>query len=648
MFQIQNRRYLGSKTKLLSLIDEIVDNHCPNSKSFADPFGGTGVVSAHFAGRFSVHINDLLQSNYVIYKAFLSSKSFNEKKLMKLLKSFNLLVPACLSDNYYSINFKSTYLSEDNLKIAGFVREEIDRLYVSNEINEREKAILLTSAIYAIDRIANTVGHYDAYRKGNAQTKKIYFDYPCLSQQDLKTTNICNMDANIFIKNIKADIVYLDPPYNSRQYCDAYHFLENFVQNKKPPVFGVAKKMDRSNLKSNYCTKRAAIAFKELIEDIEAKYILVSYNNTGNKINARSNARISDTELLAILKEKGEVKVFEQDFSAFNTGKTEIQNHKERIFLCTVGRFKNSISKQIQNERILHSPLNYTGGKHRLLPQLLKFFPKNIENFYDVFCGGANVAINVNAKSITAIDHIAPLIELLQYLKKNPSSSVLSSLENLISQYGLSDTFRNGYSYYGYESTSGIGQYNKEKYMALRRQYNASPSPELFLLLIIFGFNNQIRFNKNNQFNLPVGKRDFNSVLRKKLFLFCQRLKEINIDFQAKDFRSLDIDALKRENAFLYLDPPYYLGTATYNENNGWTKKDELDMYYLLESCNSHGIKFALSNNLHMKGREHTLLKEWVQKNNFIINEINGSYSNSNYHRVKENHQSREVLITNY
>ena len=128
--------------------------------------------------------------------------------------------------------------------------------------------------------------------------------------------------------------MYIDPPYNSRQYCDAYHLIENIARWEKPEVFGVAKKMDRSTLKSKYCTRAAPKAFADLIHDLQAKYIVVSYNNMAKKGNDRSNARISDTEILETLQAKGTVKTFSEQFKAFTTGKSEHLDNEERLFVC--------------------------------------------------------------------------------------------------------------------------------------------------------------------------------------------------------------------------------------------------------------------------------------------------------------------------
>ena len=152
---------------------------------------------------------------------------------------------------------------------------------------------------------------------------------PKINNEKNHNNKIYRMDSNELVKLESADIVYIDPPYNSRQYADAYHLLENIAKWEKPEVVGVAKKMvDRADIKSKYCTVAAPVAFKELIKNINSKYILVSYNNMGEKGAGRSQAKISDTEIEEILKTKGEVKIFEQDHQYFTTGKSEIDGHK--------------------------------------------------------------------------------------------------------------------------------------------------------------------------------------------------------------------------------------------------------------------------------------------------------------------------------
>ena len=146
-------------------------------------------------------------------------------------------------------NFTNTFFSADDCSKIGYIRENIEAKYKNKEINFKEYAILITSLLYAMDKIANTVGHYDAYRK-NVDFEKTLVLNVLLPEETINSNNDCyNLDANELIKTIKGDLLYLDPPYNSRQYCDAYHLLENVARWEKPEVYGVARKMDRTSLK---------------------------------------------------------------------------------------------------------------------------------------------------------------------------------------------------------------------------------------------------------------------------------------------------------------------------------------------------------------------------------------------------------------
>lgn len=329
---INNRRYLGNKYKLLPFINRVVDTECRNIESVADIFAGTGAVSSAFVDDKIIITNDLMYSNYICNYAWFSGQSYNPQVVIDYVVKYNQLEN--IEDNYMSENFGNTYFSiEDCLRI-GFIREDIENNFKSGKINKRERAILITSLLYAMDKIANTCGHYDAYRKNVKFEKSLELFVPLAKVQN-NENNLCfNMDANDLVKNIYADLVYIDPPYNSRQYCDAYHLLENVALWQKPEVHGVARKMDRKNMKSQYCTKNATLVFEQLINDINAKYILFSYNNMETKGNDRSNAKIADSDIMRILNNKGEVKVFEEDYKPFTTGKSDIKGNKERLFLC--------------------------------------------------------------------------------------------------------------------------------------------------------------------------------------------------------------------------------------------------------------------------------------------------------------------------
>src|SRR5699024_9007920 len=256
--------------------------------SIADIFGGTGVVADLFRKQGKkIIINDILTSNYITYQTWFGNESVNEEKIKYWLEYLNQFETY---ENYVSDNFGNKYFSSENARKIGSIREEIEKI---NDLNGREKSFLLTSLIYAMDKVANTVGHYDAYRKTMDTHNTLKLKMPDINLN--RDNEIYQRDANELVREIKADLVYIDTPYNSRQYGDAYHLLENIVEWKKPELSGVAMKMvDRSKTKSHYSTSKAPIAFADLINNIEAKYILVSYNNMANKGVGRSNAKISN------------------------------------------------------------------------------------------------------------------------------------------------------------------------------------------------------------------------------------------------------------------------------------------------------------------------------------------------------------------
>ncbi len=638
---INNRRFLGNKYKLLQFIRRVVENECDNVNTVADIFCGTGAVASAFTDK-KIITNDILYSNYICSIAWFSSEAVDEEKLQNILYEYNSAV--ITEDNYMSDNFANTYFSLADCRKIGFIREDIEARYVKDEINFRERAILLTALLYAMDKIANTCGHYDAYRQGTEFDKQLELYIPDVDYT-LNENNQCyNLDANDLVQTIKADLVYIDPPYNSRQYCDAYHLLENVARWEKPEVSGVARKMDRSKLKSNYCTKNATAAFAKLIQDIDARYILFSYNNMATKGNDRSNAKISDEDILRILKAKGEVKVFKEEHKAFSAGKSNIADNEERLFLCICKRDK---------QEMIASPLNYTGGKYKLLPQLLPHFPNDIDKAVDLLCGGCNVGINLPCSKVCFNDSNEKLVGLFKVLKSLDSKTVMQKLFSLIDQYKLSLVSENSYEYYGCESSKGLGSYNKEGYLALRQSFNeAKECDELYYLklylLIVYAFNNQIRFNKKGDFNLPVGKRDFNLKMQRKLLAFMERLRAGDYSFTCQHFSDINLDEYTAKS-FFYIDPPYLIACATYNEQGGWNEDIEKELYSFMEKLQDRGIRFAFSNLLESKGKSNACLQAWIEKNSWLrVIDLDYNYANANYHSKDKRKEAREVLIVNY
>lgn len=311
----------------------------------------------------------------------------------------------------------------------------------------------------------------------------------------------------------------------------------------------------------------------------------------------------------------------------------------------------------VKSNYFIQSPLNYTGGKYKLLKQILPNFPNEIDTFVDLFCGGCNVGINIEAKKVVYNDLNKNLLYLYNTFKNLDKETTFYWIYHIIKKYNLSLVSKHGYSFYNCESSKGLGDYNRNGFLKLRADFNNKTLLQnedyyyyiMLFVMIVYAFNNQIRFNSSGEFNLPVGKRDFNNKIQEKLSKFIERLKEQNSIFTCFDFRDFKIENLNK-NDFVYADPPYLITCATYNEQGGWTEKDEYDLLAFLDNLSKNRIKFALSNVLSSKGKENKILKAWIERNvnRYRVIHLNYNYANSNYQTKDKTKSSDEVLIVNY
>lgn len=336
--QLNNRRYIGNKQKLLDWIFSIIKQDCKNVKSFTDIFAGTGVVSSVAINEYQeVVLNDFLHSNNIIYKAFFEQKSFDEDKINNIIRNYNNVNSDDLEENYFSKNFGGKYFSNNSAKIIGFIRENIEEN--KKNLEDKEYSILIASLLYSVDKIANTVGHYDAYFKKHHIEDK-FFLKPIEPINSSSKISIFKEDSNKLANQIKTDLVYIDPPYNSRQYSRFYHVLENLTKWDKPKLYGVALKPEPENM-SDYCKVSAKKRLYELIHSIKTKYFAVSYNNTYNSKSNSSKNKITLKEIEEILNSIGATKIYEKEHQQFNTGKTEFDSHREYLFITKVKDGKN-------------------------------------------------------------------------------------------------------------------------------------------------------------------------------------------------------------------------------------------------------------------------------------------------------------------
>lgn len=281
---------------------------------------------------------------------------------------------------------------------------------------------------------------------------------------------------------------------------------------------------------------------------------------------------------------------------------------------------------------MLKSPLNYVGGKYKLLPQIIPLFPNEIDLFVDLFSGGANVGINVEAKKYWFNDMNYKINEMFRFFSTQDPDELIYNIDEIITNWNLSKT-------------------NQEAFLAFRNYYNSNPSPINLYVLVAYSYNYQIRFNNSMKFNNPFGKNrsQFTNNMRSNLYKFVKRLNEIKPLFTDYLFEHLNLSDLK-PNDFVYLDPPYLITRASYNDGNrgftNWNENQELKMYNLLNQLTSNKVRWAMSNLLENKEKQHTLLENFIKNKSVAVHVLNYNYNNSSYN--SKGVGSKEVLITNY
>lgn len=340
---VQNRKYIGSKYNLLDFISGVVAERAPEARRLFDPFAGSGVVAYHFAARgLEVVANDLLYHNYLAARCFLGGRpgEVDWERIARLIGELASLRPI---EGYCHTEFGGTYFTVENAGRIDAVRERIALWKAKGRIDGQAEAILLTSLLYAADKVANTCGQYDAFLKHLGATpynqkgthlvdmmvyRPLEMGLPHVVES-ARNQALC-ADAGELVGQVETDILYLDPPYNQRQYVDNYHVLENIARWEKPPLYGKTRKFPRDQLKSSYSKRRTATDHLiRLIEQARAKHILLSYNNEGI---------VPDEAIIGALERRGRVEVFTRGYAIFGNGAGRSGRRPivERLFYCQV------------------------------------------------------------------------------------------------------------------------------------------------------------------------------------------------------------------------------------------------------------------------------------------------------------------------
>lgn len=294
----------------------------------------------------------------------------------------------------------------------------------------------------------------------------------------------------------------------------------------------------------------------------------------------------------------------------------------------------------MKNEIII-SPIFYMGNKKKLINKgLIELFPKNIHRIIELFAGSAIVSMNTKADEFIVNDIDSNLYDLYNLFKTTDSRDIISHIQNKIDEYGLARerTKRNQF-----DDKQKINLY-KTAYMNLRKYYNNNRNVLDFYTLMFYSFSQQFRFNSKGEFNMPCGNDCFSDKNEDYIRNGCNFFSKPQVKIANLDFKQLKVSRLQKDD-FVYLDPPYFNTTATYNENNGWNENDEFSLYELCEQLNDSGIKWGMSNVFSCKDKINTHLINWCEKHNWNVYQ----FDKFTYMACgKGNSNATEVFITNY
>ena len=296
---------------------------------------------------------------------------------------------------------------------------------------------------------------------------------------------------------------------------------------------------------------------------------------------------------------------------------------------------------------IKRSPFFYVGDKYKLMPQLIRFFPKDIKTYIEPFAGGGSSFLNVEAEKYIINDIDYYVIALHQKISSyaNKEKSLFKALFDKIKHYGLSCSFNNVCvpdSLKKQYIKTYYAHYNKDAYIKMKKDFNENNDFLLLYLLLIYGFNHMIRFNSNGAFNLPVGNVDFNKNVYAALCNYLCFFSKKNTKFYNLDFAKFLNTIRPNANSYIYFDPPYLISGSEYNKF--WNEKEEQRLCDCLDKLNEKGIRFGITNLIRHKGKTNTVFCEWSKK--YTVYQINSNYISFNDNTLKAT--SKEVFVTNY
>lgn len=628
-------RYIGNKNKLLQFIESNI-NKLENIEDFntlIDVFSGTCAVGEHFKKKFNIISCDILECSYIqSYFKLLINKI--PKDIDNYIKKLNDIegIKGYIFEKY-SENGKEgrLYFSEYNGKKIDAILKKI--LYWENKkINIETIMYLKYSLLEAVSKISNITGVYGSYLKNlqkNA-TNKILLQKHDIINSNFKH-NVFKGESYEKLKNIISNksILYLDPPYNSRQYSSNYHLLDTIAKNKDPIIKKTRGKVSKSGLPedlimSKWCYKKSIeIELKKFLE-LDSLIIILSYS---------SESILDKEQILSIMNKYGKTVVHEKQHKKFNSNSVANKNVLEYLFIC---------DKRNQNYN-LKSVIQWPGSKKRLIKHISKIIPLEYNNYYELFLGGGSLLFHLKPKTAFCTEINNNLCCMYKNIKNNVEYIIkeLTILEqkylSLEDEKDKNNTKSRSYLYYDIKK-----KFNSLKINKINKNDNILQTV-YFLFLNKTCFNGIYRENSKGEFNVPFGNGKNKTICNKKeLLSLANYLNNNNINIINKDFNYYENNIKSKD--LVYLDPPYH---DTFNgyDKTGWDIKKTNKVIDIFINLSIRGVYVILSNaNNDFVG----IFKKKIDKTNIKYNilEIEVSRSlNSNINKRKKT--KCEVLIYN-
>lgn len=616
-------RYLGNKDSIIHEIKSLLEDKqiLNENLTFFDAFCGTGSVADSFKNYYDIIINDNLEWSVVYAKGRVNSSKCKFERLgfdpIEYFNSNDNVEYGFIYENYSPGGSERMYFTANNAARIDYFRQTIENWKNNNLLTDDEYCYLLACLIESVSDVSNTAGVYGAYLKkwDNRALKPIVFDRVDSKNVQPKSFISFNDKIENIIDDVECDILYLDPPYTQNQYGTQYHLLETLIKDDSPSISKITGSRSTSPMRSDWSKEyKVHILFDKILAKTKAKYIVFSYSIDGF---------MSKDFIEASMKRYGKPETYECrkiSYKKYQNWKSKKFNeHFEYLFY---------IEKKPESEVVYESPLNYTGSKSKIIKEIKMHAPLEFDKFIDIFGGGFNVGINFDSETVIYNDINYLVEEIIRSFKENDTYKYIQYMKRTINKFKLDKG-------------------NKEAYIEARNYYNTLPKnkrdPKLLFTIILYGFQQQIRFNSKHEFNNPVGVRWFNDKILEKMISFSRKIQEKEYIFMSKEY--IDMSEYIDENTFVYMDPPYKLTTGSYNDGkrgfNGWDDQLEQEMFEFADRLNFLRIPFMLSYVLEHNGKKNLELESWINNRGYRLIELGDILGISGSRR-------KEVLIVNY